>query len=364
VELVETFGEYAAEYAAIRKGVGILDAPHRAVIQLTGEDRIDLLHRFLTNEVNGLEPGQSVRGFLLNNKGRILADLRVIVRAEDTLLLLDAADAAIVAQEFENLLFTEDVQIVDRGAEWSVLELHGPASLKLLQEATQNEAFTGLLDGQHIEHDMSESSCTALRNDQCGAPGISLILQRDVLSRVYESLTELCGGVVPNVAADAPDGGAKRRFRGGRGIGWLAYNTARIEAGTPLFHVDFGPDSVPHETSLVEQTVSFTKGCYRGQEVVARIEHLGKPKKILVGLRLPDDKMPIAGSQVFLATEDGSPGNVIGGITSSTLSPMLGERAIALAVVKQGQQEHGTELLVPAEGEMVTATVGPLRALP
>ncbi|MCC7406605.1 MAG: aminomethyltransferase family protein, partial [Phycisphaeraceae bacterium] len=140
----------------------------------------------------------------------------------------------------------------------------------------------------------------------------------------------------------------------GRGIGWMAYNTARIEAGSPLFHVDFGPDSLPHETAILSQAVSFTKGCYLGQEIVARMQSLGHPKRLLVGLRLPDDRLPIAGSQVLTAD-----GQVVGAVTSSTLSPLLGQTAIALAVVKWGRHEPGTTLRVAAEGAIVDARVVP-----
>jgi len=365
VELVETFGNYHAEYAAIRKGVGIFDTPHRAAIRLTGADRIDLLHRFLTNQVQTLEPGEATRGFLLNNKGRIMADLVVAHRADDTLLLLDAVDAPAVAEEFENLLFTEDVQIQDQSATHSHLALHGPAALKLITTALPDFADAGKLKhGKLATHD----TLVALRWDTCGSPGVELLLPREELAGRYETLTRAVGGIVPDVDADAAGGGAKRPIVG-RGIGWLAYNTARIEAGTVLFHVDFGPDCIPQETGSIDHTVSFTKGCYRGQEVVARVQHLGKPKKQLVGLRFEDDQMPIAGSQVF-APEDPdnleakSTGAVIGAVTSSTTSPMRSNHAIALAMIKQGYLQAGTKLLVPAEGEMVVATVGALRSLP
>jgi len=372
VELVETFGNYHAEYAAIRKGVAIFDTPHRAIVRLRGGDRIDLLHRFLTNQVNELQAGDATRGFLLTNKGRIMGDLVVLQRADDTLLLLDASDAAAVATELENLLFTEDVQIEDASETLSVLALHGPAAMKLLGK-TMPEALGEHEGGlQHGQHQSSEQ-VTAVRWDECGSPGVHLITPRDELLPLYEKLATAVGGVVPDVDADAQGGGAKRDFPGGRSIGWLAYNTARIEAGTPLFHVDFGPDSIPQETGPIDTTVSFTKGCYRGQEVVARVQHLGKPKKQLVGLRFTSDQMPIAGSQVFAPPEDVdldnppehlTPGKVIGAVTSSTASPMRGNNAIAFAMIKQGFLAHGTKLLVPAEGELVIATVGALRSLP
>jgi folate-binding protein YgfZ len=154
---------------------------------------------------------------------------------------------------------------------------------------------------------------------------------------------------------DATAGGRRRA----RPAGWHAYNIARIEAGTPLHHVDFGTESLPHESGVIGERVSFRKGCYLGQEVVARMESLGKPKQRLVGLRIAEDALPVAGSPVFELGADGAPGNPVGSITSSTLSPMLGASSVAFAMVRTAHAEPGTVLGVPAEGVRATATVQP-----
>jgi folate-binding protein YgfZ len=143
-------------------------------------------------------------------------------------------------------------------------------------------------------------------------------------------------------------------------MGWAEFNTARIEAGSPLFHVDFGADCLPHETSLLDETTSFTKGCYIGQEIVARMQNLGHPKRLLVGLRFDDARLPVAGSQVF---DHEDRGTVIGAITSSTISPMRGHTAIAIAMIKWGKHRPNTKVVVPAEGQMVEAAVRGLRSM-
>jgi folate-binding protein YgfZ len=149
-----------------------------------------------------------------------------------------------------------------------------------------------------------------------------------------------------------------------RPIGWHAFNIARIEAGTPLFNIDFGPTNLPHETGLLSHRVSFTKGCYLGQEVVARLENLGKPKQILVGLKVQTDALPIAGAQVFEQNSDNSMGDQIGVVTSSTLSPMLGAVPIAFAMLKTTKATPGATVLVSAEGEQAPALISPLRFWP
>ena len=175
----------------------------------------------------------------------------------------------------------------------------------------------------------------AARRDQTGDAGVELFVPRESADTVWASLLA------------APDV---------RPAGWFAYNTARIEAGTPLFNIDFGPTNLPHETGVLRDRVSFIKGCYLGQEIVARMESLGRPKQCLVGLRPAEDLLPVAGGQVF-APEDGGMGEQVGWITSSTVSPMLGAVPIAFGLVKSARAEPGTELVVNAEGAQTKATV-------
>ncbi len=181
----------------------------------------------------------------------------------------------------------------------------------------------------------------AVRRDQTGGPGFELTMRRAKAESVWDAL----------LAAGQTLGDGRSRVRP---IGWHAFNIARIEAGTPLFNIDFGTDNLPHETGLLAHRVSFTKGCYLGQEIVARTEHLGRPKQALVGLRPAGDLLPIAGADVVDAA-----GKTVGAVTSSTLSPMLGAVPIAFAMVRQAALEGA--LRVAAEGELTDAVVGPLK---
>jgi aminomethyltransferase len=150
---------------------------------------------------------------------------------------------------------------------------------------------------------------------------------------------------------------------GARPAGWFATNTARLEAGTPYFRIDFGPTNLPHESGVLDSRVSFTKGCYPGQEVVARLQHLGKPKQKLVGLRIEGDLLPVSEAQVFAFVDGGSIGEQVGVVTSSGLAPMLGAASVAFAMIAVSSYADGTRVLVNAEGEQVAARVGPLRFL-
>lgn len=361
VQMVDSFGYYEAEYAAIRKGVGLMDLPQRGLVEVTGGDRLDFLHRILTHDMRSLRPGQGRRAFLLNQKGRITADTIVLHDSDRTYLEVDVFQAPLLAAQLGQYLFAEDVQLRDVTDQYVHLALHGPAGAAVLAEMT-GEPLANLDTLDHRRIVLGDHACLVFRCDDAGALGLHLWVPGQEAVAVYQNLlaTIRRGDKVPSR---------------NRQIGWSAYNTARIEAGTPIFRIDFGPDSLPHETGVLSQAVSFTKGCYLGQEIVARMENLGHPKQVLVGLKFSDDRLPLAGTQVLEPvgrdkgqddsadqTKPGqavsTSGSVIGAVTSSCVSPMLGGNAAAFAMIRWGMHEPGTTVIVPAEGQMVSATVG------
>ena len=356
VELVESFGEYEAEYAAIRKGVAIFDAPQRGLVSVRGADRRSFLQAMLTNDVGEqkLGPRAACRAFLLNKQGRIDADMIVAHFDDDrSCLVLDRVDTARVSRELDKYLFTEDVQLEDASETYHHLALHGPQAGQLIEHVA-DKSVALLQPYQCDQVNIAGQSCLLFQRVETASTGLHLLVPAGSAATVYQQLAEAVGGLVPQV-----EGGSRRDITG-RGIGWLAYNTARIEAGTPIYHVDFGPDTLAHETGVLHEAVSFTKGCYLGQEIVARMENLGHPKRTLVALKFADDRLPIAGAQVFDAADSAV---VIGAVTSSTLSPMLGNTAIALAMIKWGKHRPDTEVKVAAEGELVPAKTQQLASL-
>ena len=314
------------EYAAIRKSVALMDGSHRGLLKLTGRDRLDFLHRMVTNDCRSLQPGQVGRAMILNAKGRIMADLLVIHAAEQTLIDTDIHQAATVAQELEKLLFSEDVQITDLTDTHHRVSLHGPASAHVLDWWRGNGSDPSM----------------DYRYDETGEAGIHIWTQAQTLSRFADASPTLYEKF-------------KLRF-----IGWMAWNIARIEAGRAMFHIDFGPDNLPHEAGpdVLREAVSFTKGCYRGQEIVARMHSRGHPARQLVGFRVEGDALPVAG--VGITAEDSPEAPVVGAVTSSTLSPMLGAVPVGFAMMKWSFHEVGQRLYIPAEGGRVPATVHPL----
>ena len=212
-------------------------------------------------------------------------------------------------------LFAEDVTM-EAVADRSVLWLLGPAAVRLLAAVAGDGAAerVGAAAGTHHAVEAEGARLTAYRWDLGGVLGVRLIVPDEGLVAVHRALLE-AAGYEPGGTTDAEAAERRRASLRGRPVGWSAFNTVRVEGGVPLYHVDFGPDSLPAETGLLDEAVSFTKGCYLGQEVVARMKSLGHPKKLLVGLRVEGDAVPMAGSQVV---EPGDKQKVIGGVTSST----------------------------------------------
>jgi folate-binding protein YgfZ len=344
-ELVGGFGEVEAEYAAIRKAAGLFDAPHRGTLHVTGIDRRDFLNRMVTQELRDLVPGVARPAFWLNRRGRVEADLLLIETGDHIVIDLDIIDAAKTAGSLTEFIFSEDVDIRDVSAMHHHLAVHGRAAVSLVAGASGDTAFR-LDDGCASKAILGGTEVVVARRDIAGEPGFEVIAPREHAAAVWDGLVQSAGA----------DGRSRARP-----IGWYALNIARIEAGSPVFHIDFDTSSLPHETGVLRDRVSFTKGCYIGQEIVARMENLGKPRQMLVGLRVNADLLPVAGAQVFARSEGGGLGDQIGVVTSSTLSPMLGAVPVAFALLRTAAAERGGSVLVNAEGDQAEAEIQPLR---
>lgn len=388
VGVVQVYESIELEYAAIRKRAAVMDMPHRAVVSVTGADRLGFLNRMITQELKGLSSGRFVRSFWLNRKGRIDADLRVAEIDGQTLLEMDVHAVQRTVEGLAAYVIAEDVVIEDATERWHRLSVHGPRAAALVQSLTDDlsvEPLDTMNEGDvrriSIRHGSDAGAeLIVLREDSTGEPGMELFVPVEAAGVVWDAMT---------AAPPEPDSGPEPIGPRGRPIGWHAYNIARVEAGTALYNIDFGPTSLPHETGVLRDRVSFKKGCYLGQEVVARMESLGHPKQVLVCLLVEDpepappgvhhaasdanerasDSQPETGAAVFRApTPDAtvnaptSPPPVstntdtpIGAVTSSVRAPMLGSRVVCFAMLRWDCARAGTRVQIEAEDERGTA---------
>ncbi len=371
VELVETYGELELEYAALRKHCVLLDQPNRAVLEVVGRDRLAFLNNMLTQDLRDMGPHRVRRAFWLNKKGRIDSDVRVIDLPNRTLLDVDIHAADRTLKTLNAHIIADDVTISPRTEQTHRFALHGPTGLELLKFAaeltTGADASGPLFDqfepGTATVIRVAGHEVVVFREDCTGEPGLELIAPAAGAAEIYEKL--LAMGRLPD--GDEGDSVASDRTLASRvrlrPAGWHAFNIARIEEGTPLFNIDFGTDSQPGESGVLDDRVSFKKGCYPGQEIVARIAHRGHPKQRLVAIKFESvqldsdepSRQPVTGSQLHPSEVS----EAVGVVTSSTFSPMLGATPIAFGQVKWNYIVPGTVLIAMTEGGPVRGVVQP-----
>jgi len=323
------FGDAADEYSSARNATALFDLSDRTQIELAGEDRSTFLHNFCTNDIKSLEPGQGCEAFITSVKAHVLA--HVFVFAGDDALGIDTtadAEDSLIAH-LDRYIITEDVVLHRKTEQQADLFVSGPqaaASLESLGIAAAALAPVSQMPGV-----LFGKSVTVRRVDLLGSPGFLLSVPRAELAAVWTGLTE--SGIRP--------------------AGSASFDALRIEAGMPLYGVDISEENLAPEVGRTSQAISFTKGCYLGQEPIARIDSMGHVNRELRGLRLSAGPVPAVGTQVLSADEASEP---IGRITSAACS-YADNIPVALAYLRRTHIAPGTEVLVQTERAAIPATV-------
>ncbi len=304
--------ELDAQYRQLREECGLLDRSGRGKLAVTGPDSADYLQGQLTNDVEALEPGEGQYAALLDRKGHMKADMRVLrPGAEELWIDTEPEGLDATRKHLQMYKIGREVEMVDVTEERAILSLIGPRSVEI--------AGTPPLP----EFACEETSVAGVDCLAAGTrDGIDLIAAGEDSDRLREAL--LGAGAV-EVCPEAVE-------------------ILRIEAGVPRFGAEMGAETMPAEAGIVEAAVSFTKGCYIGQETVARLHYKGRPNRLLRGLRLSAPAP--AGATLRLGEKE------VGALGSSAVSPALGP--IALAIVRR-EAEPGSEPAVGEDG--VTARV-------
>jgi folate-binding protein YgfZ len=304
--------ELDAEYRQLKEGCGLLDRSGRGVIAVTGPDGAEYLQGQLTNDVEALEPGDGQYAALLDRKGHMQADMRVLrLSTEEILLDTEPVAREAVLRHLTMYSIGREVAVADVSEECAVLSLIGPRS-------AEPAGTAALPENACEETTVAGITCLAAGT----AEGIDLIVAADERERLQGALLEAGAVEVSPAAAEL----------------------LRIEAGRPRFGAEMGTETMPAEAGIVEDAVSFTKGCYIGQETVARLHYKGKPNRHLRGLRLSAPAAP--GAVLRLGEKE------VGRLGSAGVSPARG--AIGLAILRR-EAEPGDQVAVGEDG--VTAEV-------
>jgi folate-binding protein YgfZ len=312
----------AAGYRALREGCALVDRTGVDRLEILGADRLRFLNAYVTCEVKTLAAGQGAYGFLTSPQGRILADLGVLAHGDRLWLELPPGTGGEVAKHLRKYILADRVEIRPLD-DMLPVRLIGPRAAAVLAAAG-----AGLPEGEwsHLRTKVHGTEVTLQRSGRLGEEAFTLWVSASIAGPVVEDL--LAGPEVTPAGAEALE-------------------VLRTEAGIPRFGRDFGPENFPQETGAEAAAVSYTKGCYLGQEVVARIHYRGAVQKTLCGLVFDvseGDPAPAPGTPLL------HDGREAGKATTVVSSPALG-RTIGLAILHRRAAEPGTRLeTADAEG--------------
>ncbi len=326
--LPASYGDPTAEYAALRDAAGVIDRSPLGKVIVTGRDRQSFLQGMLSNDVKSLEPGQGTAAAFLDAHGKVMALLTVYALEDRLLLELPPSLTEKTLQALDKFLISEKAAFEAADEAFAVLAVQGPGARSLLEKLAGRTL--DLAPYYHVEAPIA------------GAP-VRVINRAEGHVAGFHCWTAAAHGAALWRALVA---------EGARPVGMEALNVLRMEAGMPWYGHDVDETVILPETRL-EQLVSYTKGCYIGQEVVARVKYRGHVNRALSGLIVDGDRVPAPGAAVM------ADGKEIGRITSAVRSLALG-RPIALSYLRREHFAPGSAVGVQDGGALLPARVAEL----
>jgi folate-binding protein YgfZ len=340
-EVIAHYGDWLAEHTALNNSVGILDLSFRSRLCLLGNDRKTFLNGQITNNVKDLKVGEGCYAAIITAKGKMQSDLNIYNLENEILLDFEPGLSETVKQRLEKYIIADDVQIVDVTPHYGLLSVQGPKSAEVVNSLQLGFILPDIaLQFSSVKNE-TLGEIYLMNQLRIGTVGFDLFVPINSLGAVADKLI------------------AAAKQIGGRACGWNALEVARIEAGIPRFGADMDETNLPPEAGLDSRAVSYTKGCYIGQEVIARIRTYGQVAKALRGLRLADDlkTLPAKGDKIFLGEKD------VGYITSAIASPTF-KTNIALSYVRREANKIGTELILKTKNGDSAAKIVELPFVP
>jgi len=330
----EHFGDPAAEYAAARRNAVVFDASSRTKVLLAGADAAKFLHSLCSNDILKLPRGAGCETFWLNIKARVIAHGFVWheLQSDQASFWVDSVGglAEKLLKHLDHYLISERVTLADQTHELAQLHVAGPAAAEIVSQAlgkTTNE----LAPMQQICPEWEGEVLQTRRSDLLGLPGYDLLASPARAVTLWERVREA----------------------GAQPAGTSVWEPLRIESGTPQYGLDMDETHLAPEVGRTKSAISYSKGCYLGQEPVVRIRDLGQVNRLLTGL-LVDTEAGLPRATRLLHN-----GESVGQVTSSAYSPRFG-KVVALGYVRRSSHQPGTILQAEIGTNCVRAEVTPL----
>ena len=331
------------QYESAREQAGLIDRSDRGKIAVAGDDHASFLHAMLTNDIAALRPGTGCYAALLTPQGRLITDVRVIELGEMALLDMHRSVARPFIERMDQFIFSEDVRLGDLTEALDEIRVVGPEAARVV---------AGALREASGEHDLPSAG------DLAGFAEFRSLRLPFRGSIAVLAATADAGVAGFDLYTEPKDAEIVRRAVTEAGAILLSDDTAevlRVEAGIPVFPLDMDTETIPLEAGIEGRAISFTKGCYPGQEVIIRILHRGHGRvaRRLVGLSIGGNEVPARGDTLRAGEKE------VGRITSAVLSPALG-RPIALGYVHHDFAEPGTSVVIVHDDALLEAAVARL----
>ncbi len=307
--------DFVAQYHSITSGCGFVRFEGWTTISVRGEDRSSFLHNMCTNEIRKLSTGEGCEAFFTDVHGKIVAHTFVMLQKDEIILLTVPNQAEQIIGHLERYVIREDIQLQDDSRQSAWLAILGPKANQAVEGVAATKVAELRRSWQSSSYAAEKVAGVVVRFDLVRPQGFLLRCQSDSVGQLTDSLS---------------------RFSA-RHVAGPVWQAIRVESGLPLFGIDFDHLNLPQEVDRNNQAINFNKGCYLGQETIARIDALGHVNKQIVGLQFAGKAIPSLGTKVTEGEKE------VGTVTSACWSPKL-DAPFALATVRRGSNELGKKL--------------------
>ena len=319
--LPDDFGNPASEFRFTTESVALIDKNYRAYFSFTGPDRVRYLNAILTNNIKDLLPEHGNVSLLLNPQGHILAEIETYAFTEHLFCVSYAMIREQLIEWLDKYIIMDDVTLTDETVRHGTLALEGPAAAAIVEKLTGKDlARQGELASIEVGIAAKEAiPFRMVKRSPAGVAGAEFVVARENLEPVWQILME-----------------ATRQHSGGP-VGYSALSARRLELGVPWFGYDFGEKQIPHEAGLQDSHISYTKGCYTGQEIVERVRSRGQVNRMRVRFVFSGNVLPEAGT--VLTVDDKEVGYVTRAANTWDPPAMIG-----MGYVRREASAPGTRL--------------------
>jgi folate-binding protein YgfZ len=317
-ELPSDFGDFRAEFFHAKQSVALIDKNYRTYLSFTGADRVRYLNAILTNNIKDLAQSHGVVSLLLNPQGHVLAEIETYALADKLFCISYQMIRESLVETLEKFIIMDDVTLSDDSSVHGTLALEGPAAARIVSDVTGVD-LKSLPELGIQEVRVGSLLCFLIRRSPGEFVSAEFVSDRHNMRELWDVLQE------------------RARAAGGGPSGYSALSALRLEQGIPWFSYDFGEKQIPHEAGLENSHISYTKGCYTGQEIVERVRSRGQVNRRRVSLIFDNLTAPPAGTVLTVA------GKEVGQVTRAAAPPDL-PSAIGMAYVRKEANALGTQL--------------------